>query len=188
MAFGHPNHPRSALSSPDSGQSRAFHRTINGEATSRGQSLRAPDVPSARVLYEPLVQSYNWVRPHEELEMKTPGQVYCASARARPSTLPAHQLPEGVAKRRVCAAGLVSWQGRESARWQSSGGSVGECGRTRERMAVWFCQTRRQKAGQKRGKTVNVVLSECVKDVLSSYTGREKEPLAGDFGFQELSL
>ena len=45
--------------------------------------------------------------------MKTPGQVYCASPRARPSTLPAHQLAEGVAKRRVCAAGLVSWQGEK---------------------------------------------------------------------------
>lgn len=104
---GRPYHPQTQ------GKVERFHRTINGEATSRGQSLRAPDVQSARVLYGPLVQSYNWVRPHEELEMKTPGEVYCASPRARPSTLPAHQVPEGVAKRRVCAAGLVSWQGEK---------------------------------------------------------------------------
>ena len=103
---GRPYHPQTQ------GKVERFHRTINFEAQSRGQSLRAPDVPSAAALYAPLVQLYNWERPHEELSMQTPGQVYSSSPRVRPATLPTHQVPEGALKRRVCAAGLVSWQGQ----------------------------------------------------------------------------
>ena len=44
--------------------------------------------------------------------MQTPGQVYSSSPRVRPATLSAHYLPEGAPKRRVCAPGVVSWQGQ----------------------------------------------------------------------------
>ena len=80
---GRPYHPQTQ------GKVERFHRTINYEAQCRGQSLRAPDVPSAAALYASLVQLYNWERPHEELLMKTPGQVYSSSP-ARASGDSAH--------------------------------------------------------------------------------------------------
>lgn len=101
---GRPYHPQTQ------GKVERFHRTIEAEASSRGLSLRAPDVPTARKVYPPLVELYNWQRPHEALAMQTPGLVYQASRRPRPAQMPAHELPEDAIKRKVCASGKICWR------------------------------------------------------------------------------
>lgn len=103
---GRPYHPQTQ------GKVERFHRTIAIEADSRGQSLRAPDVTCARRIYAPLVELYNWSRPHEALAMQTPGMVYSASQRPRPAQMPTHELPESALKRKVCASGKICFGGQ----------------------------------------------------------------------------
>lgn len=103
---GRPYHPQTQ------GKVERFHRTMGEEASSRGLSLRAADVPRARAVYAPLRELYNWVRPHEELEMQVPGAVYAPSLRLRPERLPVHEMPATAIKRKVWPNGCVSWRGQ----------------------------------------------------------------------------
>ncbi len=76
---GRPAHPQTQ------GKVERFHRTAQEEL---GELLRQPTVDAARQVYEGFVSTYNWVRPHEALDMRVPGELYRPSTRARPQRLP----------------------------------------------------------------------------------------------------
>jgi len=103
---GRPYHPQTQ------GKVERFHRTVDVELAGRGQGLRQPDREQAKVVYAPVIYSYNWRRPHEALEMRVPGAVYVPSPRLRPARLPEHELAEQAIKRKVQVTGEVSYQGR----------------------------------------------------------------------------
>lgn len=91
------------------GKAERLHRTMNEETP---VPLRQMTLAEARRVLPPLVHVYNWRRPHEALGMRVPGEVYTPSPRKRPKRLPSHELPESAIKRKVDAAGLVSYRGR----------------------------------------------------------------------------
>lgn len=72
---------------------------------------------------------YNFERPHESLEMKTPGSCYQPSSRRRPSRLPAVNYSSGLMLRKVMDPGYISYK---SHRVQVGGGLIGHWVEVRE--------------------------------------------------------
>ena len=80
-----------------------MHRTLKQEATiPPGSSLR-----SQQHKFDRFREEFNQVRPHEALEMKRPGEVYQASARAMPKQLETYDYPTHYLVRRVSRAGTI---------------------------------------------------------------------------------
>lgn len=61
--------------------------------------------------YDAFRRRYNFVRPHEALEMDVPANRYEPSPRPRPPGLPKMVYPPGVTLRRVQKNGWISWRG-----------------------------------------------------------------------------
>jgi transposase InsO family protein len=101
-AHGRPFHPQTQ------GKVERFHGSVEREI---GEHLRQPTVEQAREIYAKFRQEYNWVRPHEALEMRTPATRYITSSRKRPSRLPKHELPEGAQSRSVDHYGNFGYKG-----------------------------------------------------------------------------
>jgi len=96
IAAGHPE---------QNGRHERMHRTLKQEAAqppaeNRRKQQRALD--SFR-------QEYNEVRPHEALQMRTPGSVYQPSARAFPARVPEPEYPESMVVRSVRQHGHFRW-------------------------------------------------------------------------------
>jgi transposase InsO family protein len=108
------------------GKVERLHRTMNEETP---VPLRQMTLEQAREVLPEVVRVYNWERPHEALGMRVPGEVYTPSPRRRPDRLPTHELPESATKRKVDAAGLISYRGR---RYRAGKGLVSEYVEIRE--------------------------------------------------------
>jgi len=96
-SHGSPYHPQTQ------GKVERFHGTLQrelGEGFSHEEDL------------ETFRTRYNWVRPHEALQMKTPGAVYEPSSRRRPSSMPEPFFLPGSQTRKVDDTGIFSFKGR----------------------------------------------------------------------------
>jgi transposase InsO family protein len=102
------------------GKVERLHRTLNTETP---VPLRQMTLVEAREVLPELVRIYNWERPHKALGLRTPAEVYTPSPRQRPHQLPAHELAQSAIKRKVDAAGLVSYRGQG---YRAGRGLVGE--------------------------------------------------------------
>jgi transposase InsO family protein len=102
-ANGRPRHPQTQ------GKVERFHRTLEDEYADR---LVWPSAELARKAWQHIIDDYNWNRPHEALDMRTPGSRYSPSARKRPATLPPAHLPDSAIKRKVDAYGKFSFRNR----------------------------------------------------------------------------
>jgi transposase InsO family protein len=73
----------------DNGQHERMHRTLKRETTrpARGNLLQQQE------RFDAFLDEFNQQRPHEALGMKTPGEVYQASPRPCPTTLPELMYP-----------------------------------------------------------------------------------------------
>jgi transposase InsO family protein len=99
IAAGHPE---------QNGRHERMHRTLKQEtaqppAANRRKQQRALDR---------FRQEYNEVRPHEALEMRTPGSVYQPSARAFPARVPEPEYPESMVVRSVRPHGHFRWKNK----------------------------------------------------------------------------
>ncbi len=99
IAAGHPE---------QNGRHERMHRTLKQEtaqppAANRRQQQRALDC---------FRQEYNQVRPHEALQMRTPGSVYEPSARTFPARVPQPEYPESMVVRSVRPHGHFRWKKR----------------------------------------------------------------------------
>ncbi len=56
------------------------------------------------------MNEYNYVRPHESLEMNTPGSIYIPSTRPLPARLPQIEYPDHFEVRYVSATGGIKWK------------------------------------------------------------------------------
>jgi len=54
-------------------------------------------------------ESYNWERPHEALQYRTPGSLYAASGRPYPARLPEPEYPRGSIYRWISEDGQMRW-------------------------------------------------------------------------------
>ena len=71
---------------------------------------------------------YNYVRPHEALEQKTPSTRYEPSKRIYPEQLPEIEYPEEYYKRKVDQKGYISFKGkpyRVGKVWRSRSNKMG---------------------------------------------------------------
>lgn len=88
------------------GRHERMHRTLKQEtATPPERSVRAQQRAFDRFRLE-----YNEERPHEALEMATPGSLYSASAWRLPGRVPEMEYPAGFALRVVKQQGDVKWR------------------------------------------------------------------------------
>lgn len=121
---GRPGHPQ------DNGGHERMHGDISRELEAAGQSDQA-----ALDLWR---QSFNYERPHEALAMRTPGEVYIASARKFEGTPEDLDYPQ-MCPRRVSPKGMISVEGEELFLSTSlAGWSVGLKPIGPEVMEVWF--------------------------------------------------
>jgi transposase InsO family protein len=103
VTHGRPYHPQTQ------GKDERFHRTLKAEVLS-GRSFR--DLPECRCAFDAWRQVYNHERPHQALELDTPGTRYRMSLRAFPNHLPEIQFGADDIVRRVDPNGLISFKGR----------------------------------------------------------------------------
>jgi transposase InsO family protein len=119
------------------GKVERFHRTIEVEVGHEALGDSAA-LCSFR-------NCYNWVRPHESLEMRTPGALYQGSDRARPAVLPAVEYASGAVVRKVDSVGKMSYRNEC---YRAGRGLCGEYVELREdeegtgRLAVWYAGVR----------------------------------------------
>lgn len=119
------------------GKVERFHRTIETEVGHEALGDSAA-LCSFR-------NRYNWLRPHESLEMRTPGALYQSSGRARPAVLPAAEYASGAVVRKVDSVGKMSYHNE---RYRAGRGLSGEYVELREDadgtsgLAVWYAGVR----------------------------------------------
>lgn len=118
-----PRHPQ------DNGAHERMHRTLKAEATkppARSRELQQRAFNRFRRIY-------NEERPHEALDLATPGDRYEPSNRAMPKSLEALSYPDRFQTRRINRHGQFRWRSRqffvsETLRGQTVGLDFQDCG------------------------------------------------------------
>jgi putative transposase len=88
------------------GRHERMHRTLKAETAAPPRAtMRQQQHSFARFERE-----YNFVRPHQALDYRTPSQLYVPSTRRFPSRLPALEFPPGVHIRRISQQGSLKWK------------------------------------------------------------------------------
>lgn len=90
------------------GKVERFHRSLTAALLRRGR----PEDGERQSWLNDFRQEYNWVRPHEALQMKTPAQLWHKSARAFQSTQSVWQYPTGSEVKEVDSNGQFRLDGR----------------------------------------------------------------------------
>jgi transposase InsO family protein len=103
VSHGRPYHPQTQ------GKDERFHRTLKAEVL-QGRSFR--DLAETQRAFDRWRQVYNYERPHDALDLATPGDRYRASARGFPEHLPAIEYGPGDMVRKVDAGGFISFKNR----------------------------------------------------------------------------
>jgi putative transposase len=92
------------------GRHERMHRTLKQETASPPRaSLRRQ-----QEAFRAFEQEYNYERPHEALDNRTPSQVYVASGRSYPTRLPELEYPPGAQLRWVSQQGSVKWKSQRT--------------------------------------------------------------------------
>lgn len=134
VSHGRPYHPQTQ------GKIERFHRTLKAEVL-QGIAIRHLEESQAR--FDPWREIYNYERPHEALEMSTPGRRYEPSARSYPEHLPEQEFSAIDQVRQVQSQGKFSFHGQ---RWHVSKAFVGQRVGLRPTLVdgvwqVWFGRT-----------------------------------------------
>jgi hypothetical protein len=99
-----PGHPE------QNGRHERMHQTLKA-TTARPPQANLRQQQNAFMAFE---REYNYERPHEALDYRTPAQLYVASARLYPSRLPELEFPTGCSLRRISQQGSLKWKGERS--------------------------------------------------------------------------
>lgn len=94
-----PGHPQ------ENGQQERLHETLK-------QETALPPAPTLRQQQDRFLRferEYNYERPHEALQYRTPAEVYAPSQRLYPAKLPELEYPKGTIQRHVSAPGQMKW-------------------------------------------------------------------------------
>jgi putative transposase len=87
------------------GRHERMHKTLKAETTKpTGSNLSAQQRKFNR-----FIEEFNFVRPHEALDMATPSEIYTYSNRPMPTKLPTIEYPDRFEKRYVSANGGIRW-------------------------------------------------------------------------------
>jgi len=103
LIFGRVCHPQTQ------GKVERFHRTL-------GRSMIRQGLPTQweqwQGRYDSFLERYNYIRPHEALNMQTPAQRYRRSNRTYQSQAVPWQYPQALEQVRVDANGMIRWENR----------------------------------------------------------------------------
>jgi putative transposase len=88
------------------GRHERMHRVLKQEAA----TPPAANLRRQQEVFDQFRQEYNWERPHQALEMKTPGDLYVASAREYPSRIEGPKYPGEWEVRAVGPCGTMRWK------------------------------------------------------------------------------
>jgi transposase InsO family protein len=114
VLHGRPYHPQTQ------GKDERFHRTLNTEVLDR----RHVDLPQCQKRFDTWRHDYNWIRPHQALNLDVPGKHFKPSQRGFPERLPdAEYAGTGVDVRRVDVNGYISLCGE---RWKIGKAFIGQ--------------------------------------------------------------
>jgi len=91
------------------GKDERFHRTLNGELL---QARQWQDLADLERGFERFRQTYNFLRPHDALDLEVPASRYQMSLRSFPETLPPIEYDSGLAVRKVQQKGEISFHGK----------------------------------------------------------------------------
>lgn len=92
------------------GRHERIHRTLK-EATAKPP---AANLRMQQKAFDDFRREYNWERPHQSLEMRTPGEVYEESARTYPSRIAIPEYRSDWAVRAVGPCGTMRWGQRKA--------------------------------------------------------------------------
>ncbi|RYD13957.1 MAG: IS481 family transposase [Lysobacteraceae bacterium] len=101
LTHSRPAHPQT------NGKDERFHRTLKAELLAR---RHLADMPHAQQEFDIYRHKYNYRRPHEALQMKTPSQRYKSSRRAYPDKLAAIEYLSSDWVRKVDESGWLSFK------------------------------------------------------------------------------
>jgi hypothetical protein len=89
------------------GSHERMHKDLKRDTT------RPPgrDLADQQVKFNAFVTEYNLERPHEALDLETPGSVYQRSPREFPEKEPTVEFPLHYEVRRVSSQGAIKWRG-----------------------------------------------------------------------------
>ncbi len=103
VTHGRPYHPQTQ------GKEERFHRTLKADVL---QNRVFRDLEHCQMRFDRYRKIYNFERPHEALEMKTPGQRYHPSHRPFPETLPPVEYAPGDIVRKVHEKGEIYFKSK----------------------------------------------------------------------------
>lgn len=103
VIHGRPRHPQTQ------GKDERFHRTLKAEVL-RGNEFR--DLADCQRAFDAWRHVYNHERPHDALDLATPGERYRPSLRPFPERPPAIDYGPGDLVRKVSQDGFISFKGR----------------------------------------------------------------------------
>jgi transposase InsO family protein len=103
VTHGRPYHPQTQ------GKDERFHRTLDHEVLKR---MSFCDLAECQIAFDRWRRIYNHERPHEALQLDTPGSRYRVSPRSFPETLPPIEYWPGDIVRKVDQAARISFKNR----------------------------------------------------------------------------
>lgn len=125
-----PGHPE------QNGSHERMHRDIRTELQGY---MEAQDIRLAQARFDAWAKEYNWVRPHEALSMKVPGEVYTKSQRRWSGSPQVLQYDPSFICRKVSPAGVIKVAGTSFEISKAlRGWDVGLKYSADSRMEVWF--------------------------------------------------
>jgi transposase len=80
-----------------------MHRTLKSETAKPPRS----NLRTQQRAFDKFVEEFNYQRPHEAIEQKTPGQIYRPSSRKFPESLPQFEYSSKQSIRRVMDGGRI---------------------------------------------------------------------------------
>lgn len=92
-----PGHPE------QNGRHERMHRTLKSETAKPPRS----NLRTQQRAFDKFVEEFNYQRPHEAIEQKTPGQIYRPSSRKFPESLPQFEYSSKQSIRRVMDGGRI---------------------------------------------------------------------------------
>jgi len=90
------------------GRHERMHRTMKDEAISPPKATWKQQQRA----FDRFRHEYNYERPHESLDQKTPAKVHKPSARSYPLLIPEMTYPDSMTIRQVKSQGDISWKGK----------------------------------------------------------------------------
>lgn len=124
-----PAHPQ------DNGAHERLHKDIKAELASCVQ----PDLRAQQAALDQWREEFNWERPHESLDGRSPGEVYQRSIRSLPTGPIAIPYGPGFFPRKVVSNGTICWQSTIiSISTALAGWDVGLRYQDNDHLEVWF--------------------------------------------------